>query len=36
MLSDPVFWAGVIAGGVAGIITGAIIGIRLYLRTGKW
>jgi hypothetical protein len=36
ILSHPLFWAGVLVGGVCGLIAGVMIGIRLYLRTGKW
>jgi hypothetical protein len=36
MLSNGMFWLGVFAGSMLGLIFGVAIGIRLYLRTGRW
>ena len=36
MLAELAFWVGVAAGSLAGMIAGVGIGIRLYLRSGRW
>jgi hypothetical protein len=36
MLGDVAFWLGLAVGGILGVLVGIPIGIRLYLRTGRW
>lgn len=36
MWGELVFWGGAACGAIAGLTLGIIVGLRLYLRTGRW